>query len=76
MVGTNVSVEGMNVQAGEHILIADTPEEFAQSMIRLNADDAAWNVLSEAGPESVRAQFSADTARQQLQNILSEIVES
>ena len=66
----------MNVQADEHILIADTPEDFAQSMIRLHADDTVWNVLSEAGPESVRAQFSADTARQQLQDMLLEIVES
>ena len=76
MVGTTMSVEGMNVQADEHILIADSPEDFAQSMIRLHADDTVWNVLSEAGPESVRAQFSADTARQQLHNMLLEIVES
>ena len=70
VVATTTAVEGMHVRAGEDILVADTPQEFAAAILRVYSDEALWQTLSANGLDNVRTHFSFDAARKALQAIL------
>lgn len=48
IVSTTVGVEGIGLQDGGEILLADTPQAFAQSVLRLLRDQQAGSTLSTA----------------------------
>lgn len=49
VVSTTLGAEGLGAVDGEHMLIADTPEMFAQAVLRLMDDTALANRLSVQG---------------------------
>src|SRR5712691_1579136 len=53
-VSTTIGVEGLGLQHGEHVLIADDPKEFAAGMTTLLRDSKLWSKLARAGREHVR----------------------
>lgn len=65
IVSTTAGIEGVGVRHEEHLLVADTAEEFAAAIGRLINDPALRTRLSAAGRAFVREQFdwSAITAR-------------
>ena len=67
MVATPASVEGMHLQDGREVLIAETPEAFAEAVARLYGDEALWTRLSEAGRANVRDHFSPEVAARALE---------
>jgi glycosyltransferase involved in cell wall biosynthesis len=56
-VSTTAGIEGVGVRHEEHLLIADTAEEFAVAIGRLLNDDALRARLGAAGRAFVRAEF-------------------
>lgn len=70
VVATSVAVEGMNLQNGVDILVADTPQAFADAVVRLYGDETLWNGLAEGGRENVRRYFSRATAKKTLASLL------
>jgi glycosyltransferase involved in cell wall biosynthesis len=62
VVSTTVGVEGIEAQPGEHLLVADRPEDFAAAVIRLlqHPDEAAR--LARAGRALVEAKYDWRTA--------------
>jgi glycosyltransferase involved in cell wall biosynthesis len=52
-VSTTIGVEGLGVEHGEQVLIADTPDEFAAGVTTLLKDSKLWTKLAEAGREHV-----------------------
>jgi glycosyltransferase involved in cell wall biosynthesis len=46
IVSTTLGVEGIGVTSGEEMLLADTPDEFAMSILRLLADQQAGSELT------------------------------
>ena len=46
VVATSKGAEGLNVRDGIHLLIADTPEQFASSILRLQADPILASTLA------------------------------
>jgi O-antigen biosynthesis protein len=70
VVATPVSAEGMYLEDGENVLIATTPEQFADAVIRLHSDEALWNKLSKAGLENIEAHFSRACAMRALARVL------
>jgi len=70
VVATTPAVEGMHVRVGEDVLVADTPEDFAATILRAYNDAALWTKLSDNGLENVRRHFSFDAARAALAGIL------
>ncbi len=50
---TTPSVEGMHLVAGEEILVADGPEDFAEAIVTLYTNEALWTRLSIAGLANV-----------------------
>ena len=58
VVATTIGAEGMGLQDGEHVLVADTAADFAAQVLRLLRDDALWLHLSGAGRGHVERHFS------------------
>jgi GT2 family glycosyltransferase len=63
VVATATSVEGMHLVDGEEVLVAESPDAFADAIARAYRDEALWNRLSAGGIANVRAHFSPDAAR-------------
>jgi glycosyltransferase involved in cell wall biosynthesis len=65
VVATGVGAEGLPVIAGEHYLRADTPQEFARSVVTLLKDPSHRLALGTAGRRLVEARYSwAEVARE------------
>jgi sugar transferase (PEP-CTERM/EpsH1 system associated) len=60
VVSTRVGCEGLDVTHGEHLLIADDPDDFAQHVIRLLQDDALYNRVTANAREHVMARYDWD----------------
>jgi sugar transferase (PEP-CTERM/EpsH1 system associated) len=62
IVSTTVGAEGLPVRDGEELLIADTPEEFARSVVRVLTDGDLARSLGARAAETVRARYGWDAA--------------
>jgi glycosyltransferase involved in cell wall biosynthesis len=71
VVSTTKGAEGLNVINCEHLLIADTPEEFAAACLRLSTDEALCRRLSANAHAWVVQHHSIDIVRR----ILGECLE-
>jgi O-antigen biosynthesis protein len=69
VVATTPSVEGMHLVAGEEILVADDPREFAEAIVQLYTNEALWTRLSVAGLANVRRHFSVEAAQAALDRV-------
>lgn len=58
LVATGFAVEGLGLEAGKHFLRAETPEEYATQIRRLEADASLRRSLAEAGRELVEERFA------------------
>lgn len=71
VVATSVAAEGMKLEHGRDILIADEPEEFARQIIRAYDDEQLWTNLSDSGKANIEEHFSFSVAERQLSDILT-----
>ena len=60
IVSTTLGAEGIPVKDGEHILLADTPEDFARSILRLFEDERLAHGLAENCHNLVNKTFSVE----------------
>jgi glycosyltransferase involved in cell wall biosynthesis len=58
VVSTTIGAEGLPVRDGEELLIADTPDAFAEMVVRVLRDEELAHKLSQRAAETVRAKFS------------------
>ena len=72
-VGTSLAFEGMGLADEEDVLIGDTPEQFAEAVVRLYRDEKLWGKLSQRGVEIVQANYSFPIAKQGFENLFSEL---
>jgi GT2 family glycosyltransferase/glycosyltransferase involved in cell wall biosynthesis len=72
VVATSLAVEGMSLQNGDDILVADEPQDFARAMVQLYESEDLWNRISENGIEKTRILYSTDTARKKLEFLFSD----
>jgi GT2 family glycosyltransferase len=73
VVATGIAAEGMDLEDGRDVLLADTPEDFADRVLRLYEDDDLWRTLSRGGRENIRRRFSPAVAEQQVRLILGDV---
>jgi sugar transferase (PEP-CTERM/EpsH1 system associated) len=67
IVATSLGAEGFPVQGGRHLLLADTPEEFAGAVLTLLDDPARRVELGEAARAFVQAGYGWDVLVPQLE---------
>jgi len=58
MVSTSIGCEGIDLRPGEHLVLADTPEEFAKETVALLADKARRLRLGRAARSLVEERYS------------------
>jgi len=62
-VSTSVGIEGLQLQVGEHVLLADDPPAFAAEVTRLLTDAALWARLAAQGRERIVTLHSRELVR-------------
>jgi O-antigen biosynthesis protein len=60
VVTTPIGVEGLNLENGENVFVADSPDDFSEKIFRLFDDEALWQRLSSGGLEFVKKSFSRE----------------
>ena len=71
VVATTAACEGMFLENGRDVLIADDARAFADAVIRLHQDKELWQRLSVGGMHNVQEHFSFKAAREALEQALS-----
>jgi GT2 family glycosyltransferase/glycosyltransferase involved in cell wall biosynthesis len=71
VVATPMAVEGMHLIPGEEAAVAATAAEYAQAVVQLYNDEAAWDRLSRGGLANVEKHFSFASAQAALERILN-----
>ncbi len=66
IVSTSVGCEGINLKHGESVLIADTPEQFAKSVINLFRDSDFRTHLGRNAYETVLREYNWEEKGRQL----------
>lgn len=69
VVATSPAVEGMHLRDGVDVLVADSPEHFAQAVLRLDADATLWETIATHALDNVATHFSLDAARQTMREL-------
>ncbi len=75
VVSTSKGAEGLEVTPGEDILIADTPAEFADALLRLLGDRALRARLAENGRRLVSEKYDWKYIGRELERLLQEVVD-
>lgn len=75
VVSTTIGCEGLNVIDGEHLLIADDPDQFADKTIRLLLDQELYQRITINGRKLVEDQYDWDKVAGKLMQVYTEMVE-
>ena len=73
VVATSLAVEGMQLEHGESVLVADTPEKFAEAIVNVYTDENLWNRLSRNGIKNLEEHFSFNSARTGLESLFNQV---
>ncbi len=71
VVATSIAAEGMYIENGRELLIADSSKEFADAVVRLYTDPVLWQRLSDAGRQVVRERYSPEVIRRGLEEVIT-----
>ena len=69
-VSTTICIEGLDLQNGDHVSVADDAESFAEAIVRLTRDRTLWHRLASNGRRHIVATHSRETARRQFLEIV------
>ncbi|WP_064504831.1 glycosyltransferase [Frateuria defendens] len=72
VIATGLAVEGMFLEDGRDVLLADSPAEFVKATLRLQQSAPTWLTLSEASLANVERHFSPTAAQETLRSVLAE----
>jgi len=73
VVSTGIGCEGLSVESGKHLMIADQPEAFVQAIMELLSNPVLRVALGSAGRALVEADYSWDQCGIQLLQALEQI---
>jgi sugar transferase (PEP-CTERM/EpsH1 system associated) len=76
VVSTSIGAEGLPVQSGENILLADTPEDFADSVISLFRDAKERKRLGSAARALVQEKYSWQKVAESFAITLQDVISS
>lgn len=73
-VSTTVGIEGLNLQDGEHILVADDPAEIAAGITRLLTDEGLWQRLAAQGQAHLGERHGRAAAYDRLLKVVGDVL--
>lgn len=68
---SNIIADQLGFQSGAEVLVARTPDEFADQIIRLYSDETLWNRVRESALDFIRRTCEPNTLRKSLGRILA-----
>jgi len=71
VVTTSIGAEGMSLIDGQNALITDSETEFADKVVEAYTDRFLWQKLSTGGRQVIREQFSFETIRATLEDLVA-----
>lgn len=71
-VTTSVGAEGIELEAGKHLLVADTPPDMAAQIDQLLIDPALWQRLRQHSRELVRARYTWRSLFKQMHQVMDD----
>lgn len=74
VISTAIGAEGLSLVAGEHLLIADTPDQFAQGILALLESAELRRRLADAGREAVTQRYDWEQIALQLESACEQAV--
>jgi GT2 family glycosyltransferase/glycosyltransferase involved in cell wall biosynthesis len=69
VVATSCAVEGMHLEPGRDVLVADDARGFSDAVVELYGNEALWVSLGENGLRNVAEHFSLDAARETVRRV-------
>lgn len=75
VVTTSVGAEGFGLVSGQHAIIADDPDAFAEGIVRLVRDGKLYQSMRQAGHALVQKRFSPDIVRCNVEAYFNEVLE-
>src|SRR5207247_10373140 len=70
LVGTGISLEGSGATNGVEAIVEDDARGFAEAVVRLYTDGAAWSRQARAGRVLARSRFGKDAVRSAIRRTL------
>lgn len=67
LVSTSLACEGLGLESGSHLLVADNPSRFAEAVIRVLEDRSLADRLGAAGRQLMESRYGWDAATAQLE---------
>lgn len=72
-VATTLAVEGMGLTDGVNVLVADTPELFAEKVVTLYEDEKLWSQISASSVDFLKQNYSYDAGKYRLRRLLKSL---
>ncbi|MDD5020326.1 MAG: glycosyltransferase [Candidatus Omnitrophica bacterium] len=73
IVSTTLGAEGIEIRDGQNIVLADTPQDFADKVCRLLDDESERSVLGESGRELVKERYDWRVVGRKLNEALMDL---
>lgn len=73
-VSTSIGVEGLNLEDGQHVLVANDPTGFADCITQLLEVDDLWQKLAVQGREQIMAAHGREAVGARFNSVISEIM--
>jgi glycosyltransferase involved in cell wall biosynthesis len=72
-VSSSFGTEGTGMKHGENILIAGTPEEFAENIMKLFKDQELWKKISDGGIKFIRDNYAPETVEKMMDKLFADV---
>ena len=72
-IATPVAVEGMGLEPGRHVMVAEQAPDLARMIIQVYGDPQLWQSLSDSGLDFARRNFSVESVSVQIQEMLADL---
>ena len=76
VVSTSLGAEGIEAEAGRHLLLADDPASFAAAVTRVLGDSGLGSRLGKEGRALVEERYSWDSSAQSLEALYRQVLAS
>jgi glycosyltransferase involved in cell wall biosynthesis len=73
VIATSVALEGMELNAGEHVLIGDTPQQFADALVKAYRSRKLWTEMSTSGLERVLETYTVAALQKPVEDMMRDI---
>ncbi|MCA9248918.1 MAG: glycosyltransferase [Planctomycetales bacterium] len=74
VVSTSLGAEGLPVRSGEHLVLCDDANAFAESVVSLLENDNHRHAIAENAVQMVRQKYGAETVARQFESICQEAI--